>query len=247
MSRVPKVVSASPKLEQRARAERRGRRATLLRRTGWTLLALAPFAVAAWLLLASPWLVVDRVVVTGQQRLSTEQVRSAAGVAPGTPLARVDTHAVAARIRALGPVADATVSRSWPGTLRVTVVERVPLVAAPQGGQFVLLDRDGVVVARQRQAPAGVVRLVVARPSPEDRATSSALAVLADLPKGVRSLVAAVRARSAEEVTLVLKDGRVVVWGGPSEGEAKAAVLVPLLKMKGRVFDVTSPDVVTRR
>ena len=247
MSRVPQVVSAAPKLEARAQAQRRGRRHTLLKRGGWALSGVAPFVAAAWLLLASPWLVVDRVVVQGQQRLSAEQVLAAAGVAPGTPLARVDTDAVAARVRVLGPVERVTVSRSWPGTLRVTVVERVPLVAVPQGRQFVLLDREGVVVARQSRPPAGVVRLVVAHPSPDDRATSSALTVLQGLPTGLRSLVASVRARTAEEVTLVLKDRRVVVWGGPSDSEAKAAVLVPLLKMKGHVFDVTSPDVVTRR
>jgi len=247
VSRIPQVVSAAPKLEERAREHRRSRRATALRRGGWTALGLVPFVTAAWLLLSSPWLVVDRVLVQGQQRLSTDQVLAAAQVVPGTPLARVDTDAVAARVRALGPVAGVKVSRAWPGTLRVTVVERIPLVAVPQGAQFLLLDREGVVLARESRAPSGVVRLVVAHPGPEDRATAAALTVLEALPKGLRTLVASVRAPSAEQVTLVLKDRRVVIWGGPADGEAKAAVLVPLLKMKGQVFDVTSPDVVTRR
>jgi cell division protein FtsQ len=243
----PRVVSAEPRLEERARAQRRGRRATALRRAGWVAAALAPVALAAWLLLGSPWLVVDRVVVQGQQRLSVEQVLTAAQVDEGTPLARVDTDAVAARVRALGPVASVTVSRAWPRTLRVTVVERVPVVAVAQGSAFALLDAEGVVVARAPQVPAGVIRLVVAHPGPQDRATTSALTVLQGLPKPIRGLVAALRAPTAEQVTLVLKDRRVVVWGSVADGEAKAAVLVPLLRMKGSVFDVTSPDVVTRR
>jgi cell division protein FtsQ len=247
VSRVPPVVSARPRLEQKARAERRSRRATALRRAAWTVAALAPVALLAWLLLASPWLVVDKVTVKGQQRLTAAQVLAAARVEPGTPLARVDTDAVAARVRALGPVADVTVERGWPSTIEVTVVERVPVVAVPRGKSFVLLDGEGVVVASESKLPAGVIRLLVAHPAPEDRATGSALAVLEALPAALRSLVGAVQAPSPEQVTLVLKDGRTVVWGSVDDSQAKAAVLVPLLKMKGHVFDVTSPDVVTRR
>lgn len=247
MSRMPRVVSATPKLAERARAERRARRATSVRRLGWVLLAVAPLALAAWLLLGSPWLVVDEVVVQGQHRLTTAQVLRAAAVRQGTPLARVDTDAVAARVRGLGPVAEVSVTRSWPHTLRLTLVERAPVAAVPQGRQFVLVDADGVVVGHATAVPAGLVRLTVAHPGPDDGATTSALAVLDGLPKALRGLVSAVRAPSAEQVTLVLEDGRLVVWGGPSDGEAKAAVLVPLLKMRGHVFDVSSPDVVTRR
>lgn len=247
MSRLPRVVSAAPRLEERARATRRVRRSAALRRTGWVSLALAPVLLAGWLLLGSPWLVVDKVVVQGQQRLSAAQVLAAARVDKGTPLARVDTDAVAARVRELGPVARVTVSRAWPDTLRVTVVERLPVVGVAQGKAFVLLDHEGMVVAHEQRLPVAVVLLVVGHPGPQDRATSAALAVLDGLPASVRRLVSTVRAPSAEEVTLVLKDGRVVVWGGPGDAEAKAAVLVPLLRMKGNVFDVTSPDVVTRR
>jgi cell division protein FtsQ len=213
----------------------------------WGLAAAAPVGLAVWLLLASPWLVVDTVAVEGQQRLTVAQVLGAAAVEEGTPLARIDTDAVAARVRALGPVASVSVDRAWPGTLRITVVERVPVVAVPQGRAFALLDAEGVVVARSPRPPADAVRLAVAHPGPHDRATTSALTVLNHLPTPIRKLVAAVQAPTAEQVTLVLKDHRIVVWGGAADSAAKAAVLEPLLKMKGRVFDVTSPDVVTRR
>jgi cell division protein FtsQ len=213
----------------------------------WGLAAAAPVGLAVWLLLASPWLVVDTIAVKGQQRLTAAQVLRAAAVEEGTPLARVDTDAVAARVRALGPVASVSVTRSWPRTLRITVVERVPVAAVPQGRGFALLDVEGVVVARASRAPRDAVRLVVAHPGPDDRATTTALTVLRQLPSPIRALVAAVQAPTAEQVTLVLKDHRVVVWGGAADSAAKAAVLGPLLKMKGRVFDVTSPDVVTRR
>ena len=77
---------------------------------------------------------------------------------PGTPLARVDTDAVAARVGALPPVASVEVSRSWPGTLVIDVTERSPVAAVATPTGFVLLDAAGVVVPDRRGAPAGAGR-----------------------------------------------------------------------------------------
>lgn len=241
------VLTAEPRLRERARAARRARRTAVLRRVGWVLVALAPFVVAGWLLLASPWLVVDRVVVTGESRLTAQQVLDAAHVRLGTSLARVDTGAVAARVRALGPVASVSVSRGWPSTLRVVVVEREPLVAVGSGRSWALFDGTGTRLGKAAAVPPGLVQLDVARPGPTDGPTRAALQVLQGLPKPLRGLVVVVRASSVEQVGLVLRDGRRVVWGGTSDGAAKAAALKVLLRLPGRVYDVSSPTVVTRR
>ena len=241
------VLPAGPRLQQRARDERRARRRGQLRRVGWVLAGVAPFALVAWVLLGSSWLVVDKVVVTGESRLSAAQVVSAVDVRLGTPLARVDTGAVAARVRALGPVASVSVSRGWPGTLKVTVVEREPVVAVGSGKAWSLYDGTGTRLGTATSLPKGLARLDVAHPGPGDAPTRAALTVLQGLPKPLRALVVTVRAPSVEQVTLVLGDRRVVVWGGTSDGRAKAAALTALLKLKGHVFDVSSPTVVTRR
>lgn len=241
------VLPAGPRLQERARAERRARRLVLARRAGWVLAAVAPFALAAWVLLGSSWLVVDKVVVTGEVRVTPAQVLAAAGVRIGTPLARVDTGAVAARVRALGPVASVRVSRSWPRTLRVTVVEREPLVAVGRGRAWTLYDGTGTQLGSATAVPPGLVQLDVAHPGPDDASTGAALTVLQSLPTALRPQVAVVRATSPEQVSLVLRDGRQVVWGGASDPRAKATALVALLRLPGHVYDVSSPTVVTRR
>jgi cell division protein FtsQ len=242
------VLPVGPRLEERARAQRHARRVALLRRLGWVLAAVATFAVTAWVLLGSPWLTVDRVEVRGQSRLSTSQVVAAVHVAPGTPLARVDTGAVAARVRALGPVASVSVTRAWPHTLRVTVVEREPVVAVrARGTSWTLYDGTGAQLGTTASLPGGLARLEVAHPGPSDAATRAALTVLQGLPKYLRVQVVAVRAATPEQVVLVLRDRRRAVWGGVEDGPAKAAALTSLLRMKGHVFDVSSPSVVTRR
>lgn len=241
------VLPAGPRLQERAQAERRAQRRVLLRRGEWVLAAVAPFALAAWVLLGSSWLVVDKVVVSGESRVTADQVLAAAHVRLGTPLARVDTGGVAARVRALGPVASVRVSRVWPHTLRVTVVEREPLVAVGRGKAWTLYDGTGTQLGSATAVPAGLVRLDVAHPGPDDAPTRAALTVLQSLPTALRVQVAVVQASSPEQVGLVLRDGRRVVWGGTSDTRAKATALVALLRLKGQVYDVSSPTVVTRR
>ncbi|HUR13157.1 MAG TPA: FtsQ-type POTRA domain-containing protein [Mycobacteriales bacterium] len=241
------VLPAGPRLQERARAARRARRLLVVRRAGWLVAGLAPFGLAAWVLLGSSWLVVDKVVVTGEGRVTAEQVRAAARVRLGSPLARVDTGAVAARVRALGPVATVTVSRSWPGTLRVAVTEREPVVAVGRGTAWTLYDDTGTQLGSATAVPAGLVQLAVAHPGPADPSTRAALTVLRSLPPALRGRVAVVRATSPEQVGMVLRDGRRVVWGGTSDARAKASALLALLRLKGGVYDVSSPTVVTRR
>jgi cell division protein FtsQ len=241
------VLSAQQRLAERAREQRQERRRRFLRRLGWAAAGVAPFVLVGWLLLASPWLVVHRVVVKGESRLTAAQVLAAVDVRVGTPLARVDTTAVAARVRRLGPVAAVSVSRGWPDTLEVSVVERQPVVAVLTGTTWALYDGGGVRLGTAGALPAGVPRLLVATPGPEDPSTRAALTVLQGLPRPLRALVASVRAASPEQVTLALTDRRVVVWGGTSDATAKAAALGPLLKLPGHVYDVSSPTVVTRR
>lgn len=243
----PPVVSAEPRLAQRARDERRAHRRAVLRRTGWALAVLAPFVAVGWLLLASPWFVLDEVVVTGEERLSAAQVLEAADVELGQPLAKVDTDGVARRVRALGPVLSVDVRRGWPGTLEVRVVEREPVAAVGAAPSLTLLDATGARLGTVTVLPPGVVRLGVRHAGPDDPSTRAALTVLNDLPAAVRSRLVAVRAASPEQVTLLLRDGRTVVWGGVDKAEEKAAVVVPLLRMKGTVYDVSTPSVVTRR
>jgi cell division protein FtsQ len=48
-------------------------------------------------------------------------------------------------------------------------------------------------------------------------------------------------------VTLTLRDGRTVLWGGADESAAKARVLTALLGRSGTVYDVSTPSVVTVR
>ena len=115
---------------------------------------------------------VNSVQVDGVTSLPADQVRETAGIEPGTPLLRVDVDAARARIARLPQVASVEVTRGWPHTVVVTVVERVPVAVVGPPGQRTLVDAHGVLFDTVTGAPpAGVVPLDVASPGPGDAAT----------------------------------------------------------------------------
>ena len=241
------VVPAGARLQERARAERSQRRRRVLRLLSRGLLLLVPLLAAAWVVLLSSWLALDRVEVAGTGRLEPGQVVRAAAVPTGTPLGRVDTAAVEERVAALAPVQDVTVRRDWPGTLTVTVTERTAAAAVREQAGVRLLDGTGVPFATESELPPGLVVLDVEDAGPGDPATRAALDVHAALPDALRRQVTQVQAPSAQAVTLQLADGRSVVWGGSSGSATKAAAVLALLGRPGTVFDVSGEGVVVVR
>ncbi|RBY77195.1 cell division protein FtsQ [Geodermatophilus sp. TF02-6] len=209
----------------------------------------------AWLLLGSPVLAVHSVQVDGAATLTDAEVVEVAGIAEGTPLLRVDVDAARARVARLPQVASVEVTRGWPRSVVVTVVERMPVAVVDQAGTRSLVDADGVLFDTVTgDPPAGVVPLDVTSPGPDDRATRAALGALTALPDDVRASVAAASARTPEDVRLTLTDGTTVLWGSADDAGGKAAVLVALLGQlhagaldPAGTIDVSAPSAVVLR
>ncbi|WP_233517453.1 cell division protein FtsQ/DivIB [Geodermatophilus marinus] len=218
-------------------------------------IGVAVLATLAWALWASPLLAVHEVRVDGAATLATAEVVEVAGVAEGTPLLRVDVAAAERRVSRLPQVASVEVTRGWPRSVVVTVVERVPVAVVEQAGTRTLVDAGGVLFGTVTgPAPAGAVDLDVRAPGPDDPATRAALAALVALPEGLREEVASASARTAEDVTLELADGTTVLWGGAERADDKAAALVALLDQVAAgeldpagTIDVSAPSAVVLR
>jgi len=200
-------------------------------------------AVGVWLVAFSSVFGVSTVAVHGVQSLSADRVRAVAKVSEGTPLVRLDTDAIRARVETLPDVASVTVSTSFPSTVTIDVTERVGLgVVRDATGGFMLVDRTGDQFRHVARRPAHLPLLVVPRGT-DARTTGGAVAtVAADLPAKVRAHVASIQALDPSAITLVMKSGRVVRWGGPQRSADKARVLPALLHQHGSLIDVTDPD-----
>jgi len=209
----------------------------------WGLMAatLATIGFLGWLIFASPVLGVRTVRVEGLSFLDEAQVREAAGVFDGTPLTRIDVDDVARRIGALPAVASVDVARDWPSTLRITVVERVPLGGIKRGNAFHLFDDKAVIFRTAESLPADVVTVECQA----DNLIKGAVTVIQALTPQLRSELVRLSIDGPAGITLVLKKDRMVTWGDATQSELKAKVATALLKQKGNRIDVSVPEIVT--
>jgi cell division protein FtsQ len=79
-------------------------------------------------------------------------------------------------------------------------------------------------------------------------ALREAAVVVAALPDDLAARVDHVTVETVDQVTLVLRDGRQVLWGSAEESALKAEVLAELLAVqKAGVYDVSVPGSPTTR
>ena len=214
-------------------AARRGRWG---RRLLWLLPVVLLGAAVVWVVWFSPLLAVTTIEVRGSTTLTVAQVRQAAGVPLGTPLARVDDAAVTGRLRALPRVGAVEVRRGFPHDLVLVVDERIAVAVISTGEGWKSVDAAGEVVS----AVGGPGALPVVRARGAGRA--AALQVLMTLPPAVARQTRTVAASTSDDVVLTLASGDTVRWGDASRPADKAAVLAALRKQPGRVYDVSAPD-----
>lgn len=209
------------------------------------LVVLTVASVALGLLLYfTPAMSARSLVVVGTGAVTRDEVVGVAQIQPGTPLLQIDTDAVADRVAGIRRVASARVQREYPSTLRITVVERVPVVVKDYPDGPHLFDRDGVDFATA-PPPPGLPYIEVDNPGPTDPPTMAALDVMTALRPEVVAQVSRIAAPSVASITLTLNDGRTVVWGTTDRTDEKAEKLAALLTQPGRVYDVSSPDLPT--
>jgi cell division protein FtsQ len=188
---------------------------------------------------------VRKIRVQGTSVATVDEVRAAAAIRSGTPLARVDLDKVAVRVTGVPAVRAATVTRVWPDMLLIRVIERTAVAAVPAQGRFLLVDGDGVAYTSASMRPAHLPLVKLTAPDSRDPTTRAALTVLASLSPRLRELLVELVAESPTRIRLVLADERTIVWGDATENQAKVRVLNSLLDSPAKVIDVSAPSVVT--
>jgi cell division protein FtsQ len=236
----------SPSSRQGRRTRRRfarrqwARRWLTLRYVVVLLVLVGLVAAGVWAVWFSSWLSVRGVDVEGAAQLSSAEVRTAAAVPTGEPLAGVDLDQVRSRVEALAGVRSADVTRQWPDTVRVRIEERVALAVVEIGGRTRGMDAAGVVFRDYTKAPAGLPRVQTSTSTRSD-ALQEAAEVIAALPGDLAPRVDHVEVETVDQISLVLGDGRTVAWGSSQDSDTKAQVLAVLLKRPAQKYDVSVP------
>ncbi|MGN0065044.1 MAG: cell division protein FtsQ/DivIB [Nocardioides sp.] len=236
---------ARSKQEQRTRqrfARRQwARRWGALRYVVALLVAVLLALTGAWFVLFSDYLSVQHVKVQGADILTDRQVSDAAKVPVGEQLATVDLARVRSRVAALAEVKSVDVTREWPDTVRITVVERTAVAVVKIAGTWRGLDALGVPF-REYPRPPGDLPRVHASSNAQGDALAEAALVVASMPAELAAKVDHVEVETIDRISLALRSGRSVQWGSSEESELKAEVLLKLLAAhKADSYDVSVP------
>lgn len=202
-------------------------------------------AALAAILPFTPALQVKNIAVDGAQHTSAEEVADASGVALGTPMGRVDTHAAAVGVAGLPWVKSVTARRQWPSTLQIAVEEHVAVAYVVDGEGSHLIDASGERFAVDTP-PEGAVE-ITGDAARDDQAASRAVDVVASISEAVRGEVASVEAPSPYVFVLHLRDDKTVVWGASEDNANKALALETVLQRDGAEFNLSSPGQITVR
>ena len=218
-------------------------------RRSWGLLGIlvATIATVVWVIAFSPMFGVRTVQVLGARSVSVADIESAAKITHGRPLVRVDTAAIERRVERLARIASASVRVSYPSTVVITVTERLAVGYLSQGATTTLVDRTGRPFQTVRKAP-NLPHLIASGAAAYDPATVQALATVAGtLNPILHKAVAAVVGDDPDHIRLLLRDGRLAIWGSADDSPRKVIVLTALLRRSGQSFDVSDPALVVVR
>lgn len=104
---------------------------------------------------------VQHVILEGRRNTPTDMIRAALGVARGDPMLEFSPEQARARIETIAWVQQAHVERRLPGTILVRIEERRPFAIWQNNGHFVIIDREGRVVASDGLDQFGPLPLLV--------------------------------------------------------------------------------------
>jgi cell division protein FtsQ len=214
-------------------------------RVALALVAVLALAAAAYGATYAPIFRARHLVVVGAHRVGEEEVIRASGFTERTNVVHAELEEAERRVAALPWVLRARADRELPGTLVVTVWERVP-IARLGSDDGRLVSRDGRILDGTAAARLPTVAALVGEPAPD--AVADAAAALAAMARPLYRSVAEVVVVPGGSLLIRLRSGLVVEWGSPDEHREKAQALSALLawaKRSDRALesvDVSAPQ-----
>ena len=208
-----------------------------------SLLALILLVLAT---MFTPLMSVDKIAVTGNQKVATKEIEAAVKHRIGTALPMLSESDIAADLAKFKLIESIALISKPPHSLEVRITERTPISIVVRGSSRYLYDPAGVnlgLATGYEKLPTIIIK--------DDPKTSKnyrqAIDVLLALPAQLLDRVAYIQAKSRDNVTMQLRGyaAQTIIWGDSTDSMLKSQVLKALLlKTSPKVratFDVSSP------
>ena len=171
---------------------------------------------------------VERVRVTGAERLNEQVVYERVLAEQDRPMPLVDVHQIREKLLELSWVKDARVSRQLPDMLRIDIVERVPHAVVQKADRLILVDETGHEL-EPVSAEEAKDMLLVSGPGAQRQVAE--LGRLLDAAPALKPQIAAARWVGNRRWDLTFKTDQLLAL---PEGEKGPAALVKFAEMDGR-------------
>ena len=218
---------------------------------------IAVFGVLS--ILAAAWWVTNSKIfelrtadVVGNRHLSSAQVLRLAALTRGTNVFWFSSGSAERRLMASPWVESATISRTLPGDVTVTIRERFPVaIVSAASGRALLVASDGVALGPVRRSNAlPLITVTSAVHNAGDRIDphNPGLMVAASLSALIRIDVTSIDVAADGQITLWLNGGVQVIYGDGSDQAAKGQALGAVLGWAAKYgvhpsyVDVRAPD-----
>lgn len=215
-----------------------------LRTVAAILALIAAGGGLSWLLVASPWLRYESLVVEGAVHANAAELRHLADLPTGAPLVELDLDAAAVGVARHPWVKSVSASRQFPNGVLLTVVERAPMALLLTDALY-LVDDTGVPFIRAKSGEldlpvlTGLGGLAEGQPELARRLVAEGLEWLraAERDGGVPiSDISELRFAAESGYTLFLRNGGEVLLGF---AEPERVARLPRLVAHG--FDLSVP------
>jgi cell division protein FtsQ len=215
----------------------------------WGFAIVALLAAAGLWLRDSPLVAVKRVTVTGLSGPEASRVESLLeDAARDMTTLHVRTGQLRAVVAPYPVIKDVKVATDFPHALRITVIENTPIAAVQANGATTPVGADGRLLrgAAPRLLPIVPLRVAPGGASVADPSALRAIAVLAAAPPVLRARVERASTTRSGGLTLTLRDGPELHFGGADRLAAKwaaaAAVLADPNAAGATYIDVRYPE-----
>lgn len=209
--------------------------------------AILIFGLGSYLLGWSSLFTVSKIEITGAPTQAAQQeVAKRLDLQIGEKLARVDSRALALRLKSADWVKSADISRNWiNGKVLIDLTLRAPVAIYSEPGKpQVALDASGEVFQVRGEIPAGLPKVSAASVS----SGLAAIKVFTEMPKEFSVGISSLNATSEINLVVTGKFGGKslqIIWGDGEDTSLKIKVINALLEQPENksihLIDVTAP------